>query len=79
MLVHFRDSFDQLNQAELDVARLRLAEFLEPTSSYLSVVELGLYESTLKTYKALAEQGSSHTPKHGRRRSKRRSRARRRP
>ncbi len=57
MLVHFRDSFDQLNQAELDVARLRLAEFLEPTSSYLSVVELGLYESTLKTYKALAEQG----------------------
>ena len=57
MLVHFRESFDQLNQAELDVARLRLNDFLEPTTSYLSVIELGLYESTLKTYKALAERG----------------------
>ncbi|MGB8011109.1 MAG: hydrogen peroxide-dependent heme synthase [Terriglobales bacterium] len=57
MLVHFRESFDQLNQAELDVAQLRLNDFMEPTSSYLSVIELGLYESTLKTYKALAERG----------------------
>jgi chlorite dismutase len=57
MLVHFRESFDQLNQAELDLAQLRLSEFLEPTSSYLSVIELGLYESTLKTYKALADRG----------------------
>ena len=57
MLVHFRDSFDRLNQAELDVARLRLSDFLEPTTSYLSVIELGLYESTLKIYKALAERG----------------------
>jgi chlorite dismutase len=57
MLVHFRESFDQLNQAELDVARLRLHDFLEPTTSYLSVIELGLYESSLKTYKALADRG----------------------
>jgi chlorite dismutase len=57
MLVHFRPSFDQLNQAELDVARLRLNDFLEPATSYLSVIELGLYESTLKTYKALADRG----------------------
>jgi len=57
MLVHFRESFDQLNQAELDLARLRLNDFLEPTTSYLSVIELGLYESSLKTYKALADQG----------------------
>ncbi|MGD0601587.1 MAG: chlorite dismutase family protein, partial [Terriglobales bacterium] len=27
MLVHFRQSFDQLNQAELDLARLRLNDF----------------------------------------------------
>jgi peroxiredoxin len=58
MFVHFRESFDQLNQAELDLARLRLHDFLEPTSSYLSVIELGLYESSLKTYKALAQQGA---------------------
>jgi peroxiredoxin len=57
MLVHFRDSFDELNQAELGLARLALSDFLEPTGSYLSVIELGLYESTLKTYKSLAERG----------------------
>jgi peroxiredoxin len=57
MLVHFRDSFDQLNQVELDLARLRLNDFLEPATSYLSVIELGLYESSLKTYKALADGG----------------------
>jgi len=57
MLVHFRESFDQLNQAELDLARLRLSDFMEPTTSYLSVIELGLYESSLKTYKALADRG----------------------
>ncbi len=57
MLVHFRQTFDQLQQVELDLAQLRLNEFLEPTSSYLSVIELGLYESTLKTYKALADRG----------------------
>jgi len=57
MLVHFRDTFDQLNQAELYLARLRLNDFLEPATSFLSVIELGLYESSLKTYKALADRG----------------------
>jgi hydrogen peroxide-dependent heme synthase len=57
MLVHFRDTFDQLNQAELSLARLRLQDFLEPTTSYLSMIELGLYESSLKTYKSLASTG----------------------
>ena len=57
MLVHLRDTFDELNQAELALARLPLSDYLEPTSSYLSVIELGLYESTLKTYKSLAERG----------------------
>jgi peroxiredoxin len=57
MLVHFRLSFDELNQVELDLARLRLSDYLEPTTSYLSVIELGLYESTIKAYKALAERG----------------------
>src|ERR1700723_4294546 len=33
MLVHFRERFDQLNQAELSLARLRLHDFLEPTPS----------------------------------------------
>ena len=57
MLIHFRDTFDELNQAELDLTRTRLSDFLEPETSYLSVIELGLYESSLKTYKSLAERG----------------------
>jgi chlorite dismutase len=57
MLVHFRKSFADLNQAELKVAGLQLSEYLEPTSSYLSIIELGLYDSTLKIYKELTDQG----------------------
>jgi len=62
LLVHFRNSFDELNQAELQLSQLKLAEYLETTTSYLSVVELGLYESSLKTYKLLADRGiQAHT------------------
>jgi len=57
MLVHFRDSFADLNQAELNLAGLRLSDYLEPTTSYLSIIELGLYDSTLKIYKELTDQG----------------------
>jgi hydrogen peroxide-dependent heme synthase len=57
ILIHFRPSFDELRQVELRLAQLCLWDYLEPTSSYLSVVELGLYESSLKTYHALAERG----------------------
>jgi len=57
MLVHFRRSFEELNAAELELARLRLNDYLEPAHSYLSVVELGLYESTAKVYGTLAAKG----------------------
>jgi chlorite dismutase len=57
MLVHFRKSFADLNQAELKLAGLRLNDYFEPTSSYLSIIELGLYDSTLKIYKELTDQG----------------------
>ncbi|MGA2858176.1 MAG: hydrogen peroxide-dependent heme synthase [Candidatus Sulfotelmatobacter sp.] len=57
MLIHFRESFADLNQAELKLAGLRLSDYLVPTASYLSIIELGLYESTVKAYKALAERG----------------------
>jgi hydrogen peroxide-dependent heme synthase len=57
MLIHFRNSFDDLNQAELDLGRLKLSDFLEPTTSYLSIIELGLYESTLKVYRSLVDRG----------------------
>ena len=57
MLVHFRKSFADLNQAELKLAKLRLSEYIEPTSSYLSIIKLGLYDSTLKIYKELTARG----------------------
>jgi len=57
MLVHFRDSFDDLNAAEMELNRTALQEYLEPTHSYLSVIELGLYDSTVKLYRQLAERG----------------------
>ena len=63
MLLHFRDSFDELKAAELRSHSLRLHAFLEPTSSYLSVVELGLYDSSVKLYRSLAERGvEPHSP-----------------
>lgn len=57
LLLHFRNSFEQLKSAELQIANLRLSDFLEQTTSYLSVVELGLYESSVKTYHALQDKG----------------------
>jgi chlorite dismutase len=50
MLVHFRQALDDINLAELTVAGAEISEYLEPTSSYLSVIELGLYEATVKAY-----------------------------
>ena len=57
ILVHFRQSFDELSEVERRLAQLRLADYLDLAHSYLSVVELGLYESSLKTYHSLAERG----------------------
>lgn len=57
LLLHFRNSFDHLKHAELEIARLRLNDYLEQTTSYVSVVELGLYESSLKLYRSLQEKG----------------------
>src|SRR5262245_5955859 len=46
MLVHFRRGFEELQKAQLAVSRSPLAPFLEATTSYVSVVELGMYEMT---------------------------------
>jgi hydrogen peroxide-dependent heme synthase len=57
LFVHFRDSFAGLQQAETALAKLAIADYFEQTTSYLSVIELGLYESTSKAYADLAAQG----------------------
>jgi chlorite dismutase len=61
LLVHFRPSLEALNQAELDLAQTKLYDFLELRHSYVSVVELGLYESSRKTYEAAAHL-EQHSP-----------------
>jgi chlorite dismutase len=53
ILVHFRRSFEELNEAEIAIADLELADYLEPTTSYLSAIELGLYEASVALYKDL--------------------------
>ncbi len=63
ILIHFRESLEALNQIELDLAQTALYEFLTPVHSYVSVVELGLYESSRKTYEAAAVKGfAAHSP-----------------
>jgi hydrogen peroxide-dependent heme synthase len=57
MLIHFRESLEALNQVELDLAQTEFYGFLEQTHSYVSVVELGLYESSRKTYEAASGKG----------------------
>jgi len=57
ILIHFRDSFAALNQVELDLAQTELYNYLSPSHSYVSVVELGLYESSRKTWEAAAAKG----------------------
>ena len=63
MLIHFRPNFESLLEAQTQLSHLRLGDYLELTTSYLSMVELGLYESSMKTYTTLAEKGiEPHTP-----------------
>ena len=63
MFVHFRKDFAELNQLEVQVAKLDLWDYLEQTTSYVSVVELGLYESTSRVYCDLAQKGiAPHSP-----------------
>jgi len=57
MLTHFRPSFDDLSAAELELARTGLHDHLIPTTSFVSVVELGVYEMTAKIHRELGEKG----------------------
>jgi peroxiredoxin len=56
MLVHFRPDFESLGEVEQGLKRLPLWDYLEQTTSYLSVIELGLYESTARVYTSMAER-----------------------
>ena len=54
MFICFRRGFDELAHAQLALSRTELHEALEPTTSYVSVVELGMYEMTAKIHEQLS-------------------------
>jgi chlorite dismutase len=57
MLIHFRRDFEALQAAELTLAQTGLHAYLEPTTSYVSIVELGLYDMTAKIHEDLGGRG----------------------
>src|SRR5262245_23507960 len=57
MLIHFRKTFDELAQTEMQVARLGLSDHLEGSTSYVSIVELGMYDMTAKIHEEMASRG----------------------
>ncbi|NOT43517.1 MAG: heme-dependent peroxidase [Acidobacteria bacterium] len=59
MVICFRRSFDDLAQAQLALSRTELHESLELTTSYVSIVELGMYDMTAKLHEQV---GARHRP-----------------
>jgi chlorite dismutase len=57
MVILFRTSFDELGRAQLAFSNTKLYPYLVPTTSYVSVVELGMYEMTAKIHRQLTEKG----------------------
>ncbi len=57
MVIAFRRTFDDLGRVELALAQTELHAYLEPTASYVSIVELGMYEMTAKIHRQVAEKG----------------------
>ena len=59
MIICFRRNFEELAQAQLALSRTELHDSLEATTSYVSIVELGMYEMTAKIHEQL---GAKHKP-----------------
>lgn len=56
MLTHYSKNYEGLAHAQMVVDKLRLSEYLTPALSYVSILELGLYDATGKIHATLAEQ-----------------------
>src|SRR3954449_10459349 len=53
MVICFRRNFEELAQAQLALSRTELHGYFEATTSYVSIVELGMYEMTAKIHEQL--------------------------
>ena len=56
VVIHFRRTFDELNAAQIAVGALQVSDYLAPTTSYVSVIEIGLYEATVALHTRLAAE-----------------------
>lgn len=56
MLIAFRRTFDDLGGVQLALSRAQLSAYLTMTTSYVSIVELGMYDMTAKIHRQLAEK-----------------------
>ncbi|MBV9233829.1 MAG: heme-dependent peroxidase [Candidatus Eremiobacteraeota bacterium] len=57
MLTHYARTFDGLAYAQTLVDKLELRDYLIPRDSYVSVLELGLYDATAKIHAELTRRG----------------------
>jgi chlorite dismutase len=57
MLTHYARTFDALGEVQTQVDKLALRDLLEPLESYLSILELGLYDQTAKIHAELRDRG----------------------
>jgi hydrogen peroxide-dependent heme synthase len=57
MLTHYAHTFDELGEVQACIDKLALRDYLEPADSYVSILELGLYEYTAKIHAELRDRG----------------------
>jgi hydrogen peroxide-dependent heme synthase len=56
MFTHYALSYDGLAQAQTALDRCEISEYLESRDSYVSILELGLYDATAKIHATLKER-----------------------
>ena len=56
MIVCFRRGFEELATAQLALSRTDLSRYLHASTSYVSIVELGMYEMTAKIHEQLGQK-----------------------
>jgi chlorite dismutase len=56
MLTHYAREYDGLAEAQVLIDKLEISDFLLPMSSYVSVLEIGLYDATGKIHAELARR-----------------------
>jgi hydrogen peroxide-dependent heme synthase len=59
LLLHFRRSLEECKEASIGFQKLPFAEYVHVTQSYVSFVELGMYEMTVKLHEEFLKMGLS--------------------